>query len=406
MRIMFINPGGHAQGGAERSLATLISGLVERGHEATVLTMQPGDAATAFRDAGAAISGVLEHQPNWASRHQGGGRFMAKALLTTPDVAKMTWAMRRAIHRSSPDIVHSNGFRSNVLAPFLSVAGVPVVVSVRDSTPNAGQRALLRAAAKYADAIIANSAFTAGQFDHRDVHVVHNPIETPEPPARERARAVLAVSPDRPVVAMLAHLHRSKGHDVMIDALALWPEQERPLLLVAGGDLYAESASYRSEVVARAAALGVADQVRFLGPVDDVSQVLGAADVVVHPCRHPEGFGRTVAEAQAAGVPVVATGLGGVLEIIRHDETGLLVEPDDPGALQAAIDRVLWPGPTRSRLVSMGLTSSTRFRPETHAQAVESVYRTVLGLPLPADDSPSGLGHHADEARQEVAFGV
>ena len=99
--------------------------------------------------------------------------------------------------------------------------------------------------------------------------------------------------------------------------------------------------AYEGELHRLARERGLEEQVRFLGHVDDMTSLYRDVDVVVHTSVAAEPFGLVVAEAMAAGRPVVASDLGGPTEIVEHGRTGLLFRPGDPDALAKAIVRVL-----------------------------------------------------------------
>ena len=381
MKVLFVNPGGQAQGGAERSLAALIGGMSERGHEPLVALLARGDAATAFTTAGAVVVGVLADELRVAPRHGSTAQFVRGAVSAAPAVLRIGMDLRRLATRHGIDVIHSNGYRSHLLSPILAPGGPPIVWSLRDRAPRSLHQRLLRASSLGVGPIVANSKFTAEQFsDSRTpVHVIANPVAKPEATGGGGPIMQAAIPANRHVVAVIAHLDHSKGHDLMLEALALWPEAERPFLVIAGRHLYGQSGDYLAWLRQRVSVLGLADDVTFAGNVDDISMVYDAADVVVHPCRHPEGFGRVIVEAQLAGVPVVATALGGVRELIRHDENGLLVPSEDPSALQGAIDRAMWPGAHRKRLIAGGLVAGARFGVDKHVEAMIRVYDSVLG---------------------------
>ena len=142
----------------------------------------------------------------------------------------------------------------------------------------------------------------------------------------ERAEPALAPG-DRPIVGNVARLAPQKDHRTLIEAARLVPEAE---FVVAGdGDL-------REELER----LSEGTRVRFLGARDDVPAVLASLDVFAFPSLF-EGLCLAVIEAQAAGVPVVATPVGGIRETVVDGETGLLVPTGDPAALAAAIRRLL-----------------------------------------------------------------
>ena len=130
---------------------------------------------------------------------------------------------------------------------------------------------------------------------------------------------------------MLARLEVEKGVDVAIRAAAAIPELD----LVVAGD-----GSCRATLEATAAELGIAERIHFLGYRTDPAALLANADLFVLPSL-VEGFPLSVVEAMAAGVPVVASDIGGTREAVEHERTGLLVRPRDADALAAAIRRTL-----------------------------------------------------------------
>lgn len=145
-------------------------------------------------------------------------------------------------------------------------------------------------------------------------------------------RAGLGVAPDLPLVVAVSWLRHEKGLDVLVDAAARL-SGTRPLHLVLVG-----SGPERAALEARARDRGLA--AHFPGHVDDVAPWYAAADVVVMPSRR-ESFGRTTLEAMAAGRPIVAARVGGIPLALADGTAGLLVPPDDPVALAAAIGRLL-----------------------------------------------------------------
>jgi glycosyltransferase involved in cell wall biosynthesis len=134
---------------------------------------------------------------------------------------------------------------------------------------------------------------------------------------------------------MVANLRPEKGHDVLLDAaphiLAVHPEAE--FVLAGHGPC-------RSALEAQAHACGVDRHVRFLGECRNVPDILADGDLFVLPSR-TEAMPNAVIEAMAAGLPVVASAVGGIPEVIAHGHTGLLVPPDDPLALAASVAQLM-----------------------------------------------------------------
>lgn len=158
-------------------------------------------------------------------------------------------------------------------------------------------------------------------------------------PARVAKLAEAWRLPDGGRTVMLpARLSRWKGQDVLIEAMARLSDQQVSCVLV--GPLEGRQA-YARRLERRARRLGVADRLRFAGACTDMPAALMLADVVVNASTEPEGFGRTVIEAQAMRRPVVASDHGGAAETVADGVTGWRVAPGDPDALAAAIERAL-----------------------------------------------------------------
>jgi glycosyltransferase involved in cell wall biosynthesis len=162
--------------------------------------------------------------------------------------------------------------------------------------------------------------------------------------AAPAARGTLATPPGVPLALALGRLHINKGFDVLLAALARTP---RLYLWLAGeGEL-------RATLERQAAALGIAERVRFLGWRDDIPALLAAADFLVCPSRH-EPLGNVVIEAWAAGLPVIATASEGPRVLIADGESGLLVRVDDADALARAMLRLADDQQLRARLAAAG----------------------------------------------------
>ena len=150
---------------------------------------------------------------------------------------------------------------------------------------------------------------------------------------RTTARAARGIADDALVMTCVANLHPYKGHDDLIAALALARAQMPRdwLLLCAGRDVD----GHREKLEAAARVYGLADHVRFLGEVEDIPQLLAASDIHVHPSRE-DAFPNSVLEAMAAGLPVVATAVGAVPQMLEA-QSGALCAPKSPEQLARAI---------------------------------------------------------------------
>jgi len=170
-------------------------------------------------------------------------------------------------------------------------------------------------------------------------------------------------------IMAVGSLNPPKAYDTLLRAVALVARQ--------GGECevhLAGAGPERGRLEQWAVANAIADRVHFAGDIDDIPAWLGAGDVLVHPSRS-EGLSNAIVEAQAQGLPVVATAVGGTPEIVQHEISGLLVPPDDPAAIARSL-RTLRDDPALvSRLQAGGLASvRARCDPTTVADRYAAVY--------------------------------
>jgi D-inositol-3-phosphate glycosyltransferase len=159
-----------------------------------------------------------------------------------------------------------------------------------------------------------------------------------------------ALEADRPIVGSVGRLAEQKGYDTLLEAATLVPEAE--FVLVGDGEL-------RSRLEARAG-----ENVQLTGAREDVSDLLASFAVYVQPSRF-EGLCLAVLEAQAAGVPVIATPVGGMRDTVVHEKTGLVVSVGNSHELAAAIRRLLDDADLAKRLTD----DATRQVRQTYAQS-------------------------------------
>jgi len=226
-------------------------------------------------------------------------------------------------------------------------------------------RALRDAALHRASLVVCPSAYLREHalgwgLRAEQVVVVENATpELPELPTREQARAALGIPGidlSAPLLAFAGRLGPAKALEVALAALV---ELEDVTLLLAG------DGPERAALERRAGELGVGGRVRFLGALGrhEVLELFRAADASVLSSAW-ENFPHTLVEALAVGTPIVATAVGGVPEIVRDGENGLLVPPGDPAALAAALRRYLGDAELQERLRAAAAASVEHLRPE------------------------------------------
>lgn len=236
--------------------------------------------------------------------------------------------VRTLMRQTAPQVVHTHLGASDVVGGLVGRAlGIPVVSSIH-STAWLGVRSRLERSVvrRCASRIVAVSDSARDEYlghgfaSPRQIITIRNGTDAqPKPGSGRAVRRELGIAEHDQVVVMLSALRREKGHHLAIDALeALRPRYPRLRLVIAGaGDLAGE--------LARRAA-GLDGAVVLAGLRTDVMEVLDAADICLHPSSR-EAFPTTLLEAMAASVPVVASAVGGVPEIISNPDLGVLIAP-------------------------------------------------------------------------------
>jgi glycosyltransferase involved in cell wall biosynthesis len=292
-------------------------------------------------------------------------------------------ALTRVIRKRRIALVHSNTSVVLSAAAAAGLARVPHVWHVREIYSRYGRAwPLHRRVLGSASAIVCVSRATAAQFPvaARNVHVIHDGLAlTPSRAARSEARETLGIAADHPAVALLGRISDWKGQDVLVRALAEPALRERGVIALLAGDAWPGAEVRLQRVLAVAERLGVRARVRQLGFRDDVESVYGAADVVAVPSTQPDPLPNAALEAAAAGCAVVASGHGGLPEIIRDGITGLLVTPGDPAALAAGVARLLDDPSLRERLgAAAGADVRQRFAGGKLLTQVQALYDALL----------------------------
>lgn len=202
---------------------------------------------------------------------------------------------------------------------------------------------------------------------------------------RTEKRKELGFSPHSLVVGYVGWLIPIKGVTYLVNAMAKIVEQHPKslLVLVGKGDDKGEEEIKLKEQVERA---GLADKVRFLGWRPDVDEIMGCFDIFVLPSLN-EGMGRVLVEAMAAGLPIVASRVGGIPDLVKHGENGLLVPPADTSALEKAISALLQDGARRKRMGKAGKKMCGPYSAEAMVEQIDVLYTELLEKYSPNRDS-------------------
>jgi len=297
----------------------------------------------------------------------------------------------RYLRRHAIELVHSYGFYSNVFAiPAARFARAPVVIaSIRDcgETLTATQKRVQKMFCRMADCILTNAegvrAWLLDQGYPADkILVIRNgiaPSGSADGRPTHKLRRELGLAADVPLVAVLSRLNRMKGIEYFLEA-AVTVSRRFPAVrfLIVGGANYNGGGSYRMEIEKHAVALGLGNRVIFTGFRTDVQEILPEINISVLPSLS-EGLSNSLLESMAAGLPTIATRVGGTPEVVLDGTTGLLVPPRDSGSLVQAMELLLEsPELARSFGEAGRHRVNTLFSVEKMVHQTESLYRKLL----------------------------
>ena len=365
MRVLYVNHTAEMSGG-ERSLLYLLSVLPPT--VTATVACPAGPLTLAVRQLGVPVSnippimGSLRLHPWHTPR-------------SVVAVTQAALAIRRRALDTWADLVHANSIRAGLAAVLAAnLGGPPTIVDIRDCLPLTRTAMIARRfLGEHAVAIFANSDYTAANFAgggcRAAVRVVHNAIDLrrfdPTRIGRDEARERLGLDRSASLVGLVAQITPWKGHEEAIRALALLRRRRPAQLLVVGeakfrgGQARYDTYSYRNSLRRTVHELGLDGAVHFLGERRDIPEILRALDLLLVPSWE-EPFGNVALEAMAMETPVVASDVGGLVEIVRSGEDGLLLPPKQPERWAAAIEELLVQPQLRA---SMG--RSGRLRVET-----------------------------------------
>ncbi len=313
----------------------------------------------------------------------------------TPADARAVSALRRALAAEPVDVLHAHGLRAGLVA-VLARPAVPVVVTwhnavlaggLRGSVSRLVERVVARGArvSLGASADLVERAAALGAPDARLA-----PVAAPALPAprrrREAVRAEFGVGRDQPLIVSVGRLHPQKRYDVLVDAAARWRTRApAPVVVIAGsGPAYLQLAARIS--AARA-------PVTLLGHRTDVADLLAGADlaVVTSDWEARQLFAQ---EAMRAGVPLVATAVGGLPELVG--DAAVLVPPGDVDAVDEAVRGLLDDAAGRAELGRRGMDRAATWPSDADTLAqLAALYAELAPLsgPTAPDSGASSTGH-------------
>lgn len=311
-------------GGAESVVQALATGHGRRGHDVSVVVVVHG-----------------EHAGRFSEDLRSGGIPVFTIRVPPRGYGRERRRLASMLRAFEPDVVHTHGYRVDVLdAPVVRAAGIPVVSTVHGFTggdlKNRMYQWLQRRALAFFDGVVAVSRpleaelRASGIPRDRLFMIPNGPPTLADPLGRAAARRMLAVPEEGFRVGWVGRLSREKGPDVFLESLALPAARASGVRASVIGD-----GPMRARLEARARELGIESAVRWHGAIPGAARLLRAFDALVLSSR-TEGTPSVLLEAMGAGVPVVATSVGGIPDAVVG-APARLVPPEDPRALAEAL---------------------------------------------------------------------
>lgn len=312
---------------------------------------------------------------------------------------EMAWRARSPLAKFRPQVVHFHGVPHGAS---LTAAGIPSVLTVdwfryRGSGRRLGRAVYSRWLSRFAAVTVVSDYCRNGFGEYWPnapaARTVPNGVNLdqfrPDPEQGEWMRRATGIDPGAPIALYVGRVCEQKGSDTLLDAIPVIRRFAPAAEVVVAGPPSQFGRTEVTPIVDRLVAAGV----RYLGAVDEdaLAGVYNMCDVFVMPTRRAEMFGMAVAEAEACGKPVVATRVGGLVEVASAD-SALFVPPGDAAALGQAVGSVLTDPAARARMGAAALQCARRFGWETVATSFRAVYEGALAH---SDDHVSGTAHNA-----------
>lgn len=346
----------------------IIEGIVatfDRGHQQSV---RPNEFVKALRDLGLAVENIPERR-----------RFDLSVLAR----------LRKLVREHNPDLVVTHSIKSHFLMWRSHLSRQYPWVAFHHGYTSTDRKMRIynrldRWSLPAADRLITVCHAFARELSRStgiatdDILVLHNSIR-PKLPATaaevQALRSKLGIANDERLVLAVGRLSNEKAHIDLIAAFSRLreskPEVKAKLIIVGDGP-------ERARLEGAAESLGCRDYVILAGQVSDVRPFYYAADVFALP-SHSEGSPNVLLEAMAAGIPIVATEVGGVPEMVESEQSALLVPANDPRAMAEAITRVFIEEELGMRLtVNASSLIGTRYTSENYVRSLTSIYRELI----------------------------
>jgi glycosyltransferase involved in cell wall biosynthesis len=387
MRILQIETFG--RGGLIHYAYNLSCSLAERGHEVTLIT------SAAYELEGRSLPANVRLDKAIARfSHRTNATLPAFAMNPARKVEAVidAVAVAASARRLRPDVIHLHCTNpiSLVYLMLLRRLGIPLVATAHIVTPHEPfvfQHRVYRRIHRLSRLIIAHSEFDRKRLveefsvdPERVVVIPHGEYgffeRGGEVPDRQSARRSLGLEPQSEVALFFGYIREYKGLDVLLEAWPTVTDARRAARLLVAGDPVRLTPERRDELETWATRLGVIHRFGFV-PFSDVARYFRAADVLVMPYRHISQSG-VLFLALSLGVPVVATRVGALPEVLRDGESALLVPPESPADLAEALIRVFGDSQLQEQLAQSGRRIANRHSWPSIAERTELAFQNLI----------------------------
>jgi glycosyltransferase involved in cell wall biosynthesis len=356
-KILAISNHGTLVGGGEHSFLDLIANLSPAWKPAVVFPHQGELTRWCFhRDVKHCIISLHQLRPQFFHKN-------LKSLL----------AFIRLIKREEPNLIYANGSRAALYGGLAGrLCSTPVVWHCRIAEKDPRLDYILW---RLSNRVIVNSQATSARFDlnfQPKIRMVHNGVDVAWL-GDKSVRKPTMIDEEWKVILAVARVSRWKRHDLILSAFETVAKKDPTVNLVCIGAMDKFETDWWRHLQMQSAQSSFSDRIHWIGQVDDVRPWYLAASMMVLASDN-EPFGRVVVEAMASGVPVVANRSGGIPEIIRNGQDGLLVTPGNTKEIEDAITKIIVDKQLRSNLVESARKRVKLFDLGRHVQKMVEVF--------------------------------
>lgn len=360
MKVLHIEMGRHLYGGA-RQVGYLIDGLKSQGVENLLLTPKTSAIAEEVREHGSPVIQI---------DYRGDLDF------------RLAFKVKKLVTKLGIDLVHVHSRRGADVWGGLGAkwAKVPAILSRRVDNPES-PKSIRYKYGLYAQTVCISEGIKKVLIENGlasdRVTAVRSAFvakESQNPLERSKFLQRFSLPEDAIVVGTVAQLIPRKGHKLLLACLTELISKHPNMRVLFFGE-----GPERASLQQRIEELGLANRVQLVGFHSDLNNLIGNLDILAHPA-YMEGLGVSLIQASAASVPIIASNAGGMPEIVRNDENGILVPPGDTAALQKALDRLAQDPELRARFGETGRNIAEKeFSVDVMVQGNLEVYRSILG---------------------------